>query len=277
LELGVTNLQLRVSINGPGGWFTSTTPVLVSAGSGWKSISFNISSSSLSGGIDYTATMDAVTELRILHVTSISNTGDPIAAQLDIDDITAAQSILPTVYLTALIQGLFNGSTMVSDTAKLELRSSSSPYTLLGSQKGVLSSTGFAVFSFTSAVNGTPYYAVIKHRNGLETWSASGNSFSSSALSYNLTSSQSQAYGGNLIQVGTKWCIYSGDINNDGQVSFTYVIAVDNDNTNFVTGYTATDLTGDGQVTFSDLIIIDNNNLNFVSKIVPSGPSRRTQ
>ena len=176
-----------------------------------------------------------------------------------------------TLTLTALIQGLYNGSTMVPDTITAELHSTSSPYALIESKKGVLNSAGVGTFAFKTAVNGTPYYVVIKHRSGIETWSSAGNTFSASTLSYNLTSSQSQAYGSNLVQVGTKWCIYSGDVNHDGHIDLLDLIAIDNDNTNIATGYYATDLNGDGVVNLSDLIIADNNNTAIISRVAPPG------
>ena len=178
-----------------------------------------------------------------------------------------------TLSLTALIQGLYNeiANTMVPDTVTVELRTTSSPYALVESKKGVLNSSGAGTFNFTTAVNGTPYYIVIKHRSGIETWSAAGNTFSSSALIYNFTSSQSQAYGNNLVQKGTKWCIYSGDVNRDGLVDLTDLITVDNASSSFTTGYTAMDLNGDGIVDLSDLIIADNNSAAFVARKIPSG------
>ncbi|MDR3609277.1 MAG: hypothetical protein P4L27_01780 [Ignavibacteriaceae bacterium] len=189
---------------------------------------------------------------------------------------TDLSNFVPVVTLTALIQGLYNGSSMVSDTVTVELHSASSPYTLIDTQKGVLNSSGVGSFSFLSAVNGTPYYIVIKHRNGVETWSATGNIFTSSALSYDMTTSKSQAYGNNLVQKGSKWCIYSGDITHDGLVDLSDMALVDNDNTNAVSGYTVTDLNGDGIVDLTDLAIIDNNNTLAISKVVPSGMSVST-
>jgi hypothetical protein len=92
-----------------------------------------------------------------------------------------------------------------------------------------------------------------------------------SASSFDFTISKSQAYGNNLLLKGSKYCIYSGDVTHDGTVDLSDLISVDNDNTNFVTGYTNSDLNGDGTVDLSDLIITDNNNALFVSRIVPSG------
>jgi subtilisin family serine protease len=184
---------------------------------------------------------------------------------------TDSTASVPVLTLTALIQGLYNGSAMVSDTVNVEIHNASPSYTIIDSIKGVLNTAGVGAFTFTNAVNGTPYYLVIKHRNTIETWSATTQTFVSSSLSYDFTTAATQAYGSNMIQKGSKWCMYSGDVNHDGQVSFTDLIAVDNDNSNYVTGYKNTDLTGDNQVTFSDLLIVDNNNSNYISRQVPSG------
>jgi hypothetical protein len=174
-----------------------------------------------------------------------------------------------TLNLTALIQGLYNGSSMVPDTVTVELHNTSSPYSLVEAKNGVLSSAGAGTFKFTSASNSIPFYLVVKHRNGLETWSASPQTFSSGALTYNFTAAANRAFGSNMILKSTKWCIYSGDVNHDGSVDLTDLIAVDNDNANFVTGYVNTDVNGDGSVDLSDLIIVDNNNAAFISKVVP--------
>ena len=57
----------------------------------------------------------------------------------------------------------------------------------------------------------------------------------------------------------------------DGLVDGSDLASVDNDNTNFVTGYVVTDLTGEQIVDGSDLAIVDNNNTAFVGKVVPPG------
>ena len=158
---------------------------------------------------------------------------------------------------------------MVSDTATIELHNATSPYTLIESRKGILNTSGVGTCNFTSAFNDTNYYIVVKHRNGLETWSAAGNSFSSYALSYDFTTSQNKAYGSNLVQKGIKWCIYNGDINHDGLVDLSDIIAIDNDNAKYVTGYVNTDVNGDVIIDLSDLIIDDNNNQKYVHKNFP--------
>lgn len=53
---------------------------------------------------------------------------------------TISSSFSYTVTLSALIQGFYNGSTMVPDTVTLELHNNSSPFALVESKKAVLSS-----------------------------------------------------------------------------------------------------------------------------------------
>jgi hypothetical protein len=173
--------------------------------------------------------------------------------------------------IKALIEGFYDGSTMVSDTATVELHNVTSPFALVESQKRVLSTAGAGTFTFTTAVNGTNYYIAVKHRNAVETWSGTGHSFSSSTLSYDFTTSQSQAYGSNMTFKGTKWCMFSGDVNHDGIVDSGDLGTVDNDNANYVSGYTDTDVNGDGIVDSGDLGIVDNNNANYVGKVTPGG------
>jgi hypothetical protein len=180
---------------------------------------------------------------------------------------------LRTLSLTGNIQGFTNAGTglMVPDTVTVELRGTGSPYTVLESQQAVVNTNGVGTYNFSSAVSGTPYYIAVRHRNAVETWSAAGNSFTAGDLSYDFTSAQTQAYGSNLIQIGSKWCIYNGDANQDGIVDSGDLGAVDNDNAAYVTGYTSTDINGDNIVDSGDLGIVDNNNANYVGSVVPPG------
>ena len=95
------------------------------------------------------------------------------------------------------------------------------------------------------------------------------NRFSSSALSYNFTTSQSMAYGSNMILKGTKWCIFSGDVNQDGLIDSGDMGLIDNDYSNYLFGYIVTDLNGDGIVDSGDLGICDNNYTLYVTKYAP--------
>jgi hypothetical protein len=92
--------------------------------------------------------------------------------------------------------------------------------------------------TFLNAVSGT-YYVVVKHRNSIETWSkAGGESYTlGSPLNYDFTTAQTQAYGNNMLLIGSRYCIYGGDINQDGVVDATDAGAVDNDASNYASGY----------------------------------------
>ncbi len=174
--------------------------------------------------------------------------------------------------LTALLEGFYNNTTnkMVKDTITVLLRNTSSPYAVIDSATVNLDSLGDGSIKFLTAPSGS-YYIVIKHRNHLETWSKSGGeSLSKGTTStYNFTDNSSKAFGNNLKLKGSKWCIFSGDVNQDGAVDLVDLTKVDNDVFNSLSGYKVTDLTGDNLVNSNDLILCHNNALNFVSVIKP--------
>ncbi|MBS1517002.1 MAG: hypothetical protein JSS91_02855 [Bacteroidetes bacterium] len=176
-----------------------------------------------------------------------------------------------TLQLSALIEGFYDGQNniMISDSAKVYLRSSFSPYSFVDSSKAILDNSGSGTFSFTHSQSGVNYYLVFRHRNSIETWSGTAKSFDAGNLNYNFTDSSSRAYGNNMVLKGNRYCIYSGDQNQDGTVDAADMSAVDNDLFNFVSGYVKTDLNGDSNVDVSDLSIADNNSSNFVTKTVP--------
>jgi hypothetical protein len=186
-------------------------------------------------------------------------------------NVLPAQKILN---LACLIEGRYNavGNTMTSDTATVYLRNSASPYTIVETAKSVIGSSGSGIFRFSTAQNGVPYYIVTVHRNSVETWSATPQSFISDSLTYSFSGSASAAFGNNQIQVDNspvRFAVYSGDVNQDGTVDATDVSTIDNDAGNFVSGYVVTDLTGDDFVDGTDFAIADNNAANFVGAITP--------
>lgn len=184
--------------------------------------------------------------------------------------INAAQTYLPrTLSITLLIEGLFNGTTMIPDTITVELRNAASPYEILESKKALLNTFGTATASFNKVIDNVQFYIVIKHRNSIETWSTEAKSFSFGSLNYDFTISANQAFGNNLKQIGTKWCIFSGDVNQDGVIDDDDLNLINNDAYNFSSGYLPCDLTGDGFVDINDLIICDDNTFAFISSVIP--------
>jgi hypothetical protein len=170
---------------------------------------------------------------------------------------------------TSLIEGLFNGTSMVPDTATIELRNTTFPYVLIDQAKIYLNSSGNGVGKFYAAVNGTPYYLVLKHRNAIETWSATAQTFTNGVLTYDFTTASGKAYGDNLKQIGSKWCIYSGDVNQDGLINLQDLNSVYNSNIIGVTGYTLTDVTGDMFTEIGDLTRVFINNVLGVERKRP--------
>ncbi|MEO6693958.1 MAG: hypothetical protein ABIY50_06230 [Ignavibacteria bacterium] len=177
------------------------------------------------------------------------------------------------IFFRGVIEGFWTEPYMVPDTATLYLRAIASPYNLKDSSKAVVDNDGYANFWFTNAGASTNYYLIFKHRNTIETWSASTVQFSSTSLSYDFTIAAAQSYGSNTVQVpnfpDALFAFYSGDSNQDGVIDGTDLSLIDNDATNFVTGYVVTDINGNNFIDGSDAAIAGNNAGNFVSIIRP--------
>ncbi|MBT8380857.1 MAG: hypothetical protein KJO59_00715, partial [Ignavibacteria bacterium] len=170
---------------------------------------------------------------------------------------------------TALIEGFYNGSEMIPDTVTVEIRNTSIPFSLVDQAKIFLNTSGQGSGKFYNAVNGIPYYVILKHRNAIETWSASPQTFVANTLTYDFTTGSDKAYGNNLKIVGMKWCIYGGDVNQDGFVETADLNLVFNDNVNGVSSYVSTDLNGDMFTEVEDLNIVFVNNVFGVARIKP--------
>ena len=162
--------------------------------------------------------------------------------------------------LTVLIQGFYNdvSGLMVKDTVTVLLKNVTSPYATIDSGKIVLDSLGQGTIKFSNAIRNGTYYLVVRHRNALETWNTSGGLlFDKSINTYDFTTAITQAYGNNLLLKGTKYCIISGDVDQDGSIGALDRSACWNDRN--LSGYYATDLDGDGSVGALDRSICWNN------------------
>jgi hypothetical protein len=89
---------------------------------------------------------------------------------------------------------------------------------------------------------------------------------------------QNKACGDNMVRVDSVlisgsyqpvYAIYSGDINQDGNIDLADFSLWDVDNFNFNFGYIPTDLNGDGNTDLADFSIWDINNYNFVGLVRP--------
>lgn len=176
--------------------------------------------------------------------------------------------------LSTIVEGLYNNilNKMVKDTVKVYLRSSSAPFDLIDSSKCKLDSTGNGLFNFTKAVNSVPYYIIVKHRSSIEVWSSLVKSFASDYLSYNFTTAINMVYGNNSVQIDNspvKYGLFSGDVNQDGQINLDDIVIIQNDANLFKSGYLASDISGNNLVELTDVITAINNAADFVHKISP--------
>lgn len=139
------------------------------------------------------------------------------------------------INLTVFSEGLYNPALDLlsrKDTVSVYLRKASSPYGIIDSPKAPidsLSKSGLFEFSKVTAGN---YFIVVKHFNSLETWSKAGGELFTvcePVFAYDFSDSAAKAYGSNLRLTGSKYCIYSGDINNNGSVDLDDVLFIFND------------------------------------------------
>jgi hypothetical protein len=180
--------------------------------------------------------------------------------------------------LTAFIEGYYNGgglmkpvmynqgistSQTLCDSIKVELHQANFPYGLVATSNTLLNINGTATANFVSLPG--PYYIVLKHRNGIETWSANPVSIVGPSVSYNFSNAQNKAYGDNLKQVDNNlWALYSGELNQDENIDLLDAQLMEWDILLFNFGYLATDLNGDGNVDLLDTPIVESNINNFV-------------
>ena len=75
----------------------------------------------------------------------------------------------------SLVPAMYNGgacpNSSMCDSVTIELRNSTSPYTLAYSAIGALDVSGNISLSYPVSAFGNAYYIAVKHRNSLETWS----------------------------------------------------------------------------------------------------------
>jgi hypothetical protein len=182
--------------------------------------------------------------------------------------------LLPKLELKVFPEGFYDPSYQklrMKDTVKVYLRGSVSPYSIVDSAKSLLDSISFtAVMKFRSETLPGSYFLDIRHRNSIETWSANPVLYNfGTSMNYDFTLSPASAFGNNEKSVGSKWGIYSGDVDQNGFIDLSDVINIYNGSNNFASGYVRQDCNGDSIVDLSDIIVAYNNALLFVTKIVP--------
>lgn len=208
--------------------------------------------------------------MKVDRLGNIYVTGDSKGMGTDFDYATVKLSPQKSFYLTSLVQGFYNSSTntLISDTMRVYLRDANSPFAVIDSSISILDSSGNGTFYFSNAADETSYYISLKHRNSIETWSASGVNFINGSLNYDFSSASERAYGNNMVNIDSypvKFGLFSGDVNQNGSIDPSDVLLVYNDAGNFVTGYESSDLNGDRTADLTDVLISYTNSVNLVS------------
>lgn len=143
-------------------------------------------------------------------------------------EITSATQVWTTDDITTGYGGTFgiliegNGAMMKGGTSTeitIELRESTLPYLVAETKTVIQNGIAPVTMEFLNVENTKSYYIVVRYANGLETWSAQPQYFVNGYLNYDFTSDSVKAYGNNMIKINGKWCIISGDINQDGKIN----------------------------------------------------------
>ncbi|MDQ3020991.1 MAG: hypothetical protein M3R36_10525 [Bacteroidota bacterium] len=180
-----------------------------------------------------------------------------------------------SIKMKIMLEGIYEPGTLEDQGSfpiTVYLRETNPPFTVRDSAHSNVNLSDNRIYpGFPRAISGN-YYIVLKTINGIETWSREGGEQLSieNSYEYNFIDSSSQAYGNNLKLKGNYYCMYSGDVNQDGMIELEDLKLIDNDITNSVTGLNVpSDLNYDEVVDLTDLSICDNNVFDFITLIRP--------
>jgi hypothetical protein len=263
-NMNVTLSASTTTYCNPGG-----SPITLTAGGGASYYWMPNNSLSASSGYTVTANPNANT---IYTVTATSAAGCSKTSIVNISVINCSAPFTLKFYLQGyytfagnMINALQNqgigSNSLVNDSVLIELHSAVSPYGLVTSQKVLLTTSGICNISFPPGT--ASYYIVVKHRNSLETWSATP--INGSVGTYDFTLAANKAYGSNMIMVDTGvWGIYAGEIVKDGNVDLLDLSMIETAISVFASGYLDEDINGDGNVDLLDSSPVETNISTFV-------------
>ncbi len=155
-----------------------------------------------------------------------------------------------------------------TDTIVVELHDPST-FAMINSKKVVLKTNG----TVSAYLTETPalYYIAIRHRNSLQTWSASPVAINAASPLYNFSLSANKAMNNNQIMIEPGlYAFYTGDLNQDDFIDGNDYPSFDSDAFNGVAFvYMATDMNGDGFVDGNDFPLFDQNSFNGINSAHP--------
>lgn len=223
---------------------------------------------------------DQVTAVLTADPTLACVTGSP--ATSDIITMTVNELTKVLNITGVMLEGLFNGTNMnqafndlgpqwpagISDHVTIELHSSSTYSTIeYAVADAALSTTGTLSIEIPATYSGN-YYVTIKHRNSIETTTATPVVFSGNQVNLDF-SNQSNVFGGNLKNINGTSVIYSGDVNHDGAIDSGDMSLVFNLAINAASGYLTEDVNGDGTIDSLDMSIVFNNAIMAIGAVTP--------
>ncbi len=214
-------------------------------------------------GSSWTQLSAVNSSLHQISGTGLSSLGDFTAGSSD------AFSSSGLVTVTFIPEGYYRSDVdplPVTDVFTATLASTTAPdYAEVETVNVTLDSASYTgTATFTTAASGS-YYLIIKGMAIMATWSASPIAFTKGGtVSYDFTTGLDKAFAipgfpfDPMIQQGTKWCLYSGDVDQDELIGNVDLTMIDNDAFVTLEVHGATDLDGDALVGNVDLTICDN-------------------
>jgi len=198
------------------------------------------------------------------NITSLDTCGTATAG------IFTVLPFMQPVQVHAFIQGFYTGSGLQQSVADpiaqpsicdtIEIGIATPPHTVLSTIKTALSVSGNTNVTFPGLIYNQSYFLFIKHRNSLETWSATSFTATGTNVLLDFTSSTASAFGNRLADLGDgSFAIFSGDLNQDGMIDLTDLSLLENASANFGYGYFPEDVTGDWLTESADYSLLENN------------------
>jgi len=231
------------------------------------------------GGTTNVLTVTVGTSAGDIQVIPSTSYGTGTPRTLAVSPISASKSLNLIVFLEGLYDGAglmhkaqgiagdqFPGTTADQVTVELHNATTGALEYSLGNIN--LSTSGVISGSVPAVHNGS-YYIYIIHRNSITVSSVNPVSFAGSSISYDFSTGVTQAFGSNMKDISGVAVAFAGEATQDCGIDSSDMIAVDNDNAAFASGYLVTDINGDGGVDSSDMILVDNNNAAFIGCILP--------
>jgi len=157
----------------------------------------------------------------------------------------------------------------VADHITVELHDASAYATIVTAVNDVELLTDATATCTVDATYSADYYITVKHRNSIETVSATAVSFIPADI-YQSFGLPTDVFGGNLVSFEDGgFAIFGGDTYYDGIIDGSDMASCDNQAASFASGYLVEDCNGDGIIDGSDLAIVDNNAAAFVGVVTP--------